>query len=359
MSAATVHDRRMNDLDWAIDAYIGELARRGKTANTRRKYRELLWKFSSDVHPKDADQVTPDDCRRFLDRWIDCAPGTIALHVSILKGFFDFIVGEGALERSPMERIKRPRRPRPEDTEVVTVTAEDVQRVFRATEDWQELLCISVLAYMGPRRNAASNARRRDVDLERGTVRFKEKGGKVAVKPLPDELAAIIRAADENGVWPTRDDYLIPNRRGHRNRERSNKVIYDTVKKVAGRAGVHTHVHALRAAFAVRFDEANPGRLIALKELLGHTHIETTMIYLRRKDREKEMETVRGLSWGASMFPPNAGAQAIRPMPVFPSDADGATGSTETVGSSLPPQLRAKLDELKASEAMRRERACD
>jgi hypothetical protein len=57
-------------------------------------------------------------------------------------------------------------------------------------------------------------------------------------------------------------------------------------------------VHALRAAFAVAFDEAHPDQVIALKELMGHTRIETTLVYLRRKNRAKAMEQVRDLSWG-------------------------------------------------------------
>jgi hypothetical protein len=33
--------------------------------------------------------------------------------------------------------------------------------------------------------------------------------------------------------------------------------------------------------------------VIALQELMGHTRIETTLVYLRRKDRAKAMEQVR------------------------------------------------------------------
>lgn len=346
-------NRRMTDLDYAIDAYIGELARRGRTPATRTKYQDILWKLSAAVHPKDADEVTPDDCRRFLDRWLDASPSTMALHVSILRGFFDWLVEETAISSSPMERIKRPPRKRPEDLAVVTVTENDVRRLFSATEGWQELLCLAVVCYLGPRRNAASLARRRDVDLDRGTLRFREKGGKTSVKPLPDELAAIIRAADEQHVWKSDSDYLIPNRRRHHNPERSNKVIYDTITKIAGRAGVRAHVHALRAAFAVQFDEQRPGRLIALKELLGHARVETTLVYLRRKDREREMQEVRGLSWGASVFPPSLGTPPAGFEPAFPHNAEGDRHETVTRRSSLPAQLQAKLDELKALEGER------
>jgi integrase len=84
--------------------------------------------------------------------------------------------------------------------------------------------------------------------------------------------------------------------------ERSSKVIWEGVKRVAARAGVRAHVHALRAAFAVQFDQAHPDQVIALKELMGHTRIETTLAYVRRKDRAKAMEAVRDLSWGVSGF---------------------------------------------------------
>jgi hypothetical protein len=38
--------------------------------------------------------------------------------------------------------------------------------------------------------------------------------------------------------------------------------------------------------------------VLALKELMGHNRIETTLVYLRRKDKAKAMESVRDLSWG-------------------------------------------------------------
>jgi hypothetical protein len=46
-------------------------------------------------------------------------------------------------------------------------------------------------------------------------------------------------------------------------------------------------------------------QLIALKELMGHAWIETTLVYLRRKDKARAMETVRSLSWGRFVFPPS------------------------------------------------------
>ena len=38
---------------------------------------------------------------------------------------------------------------------------------------------------------------------------------------------------------------------------------------------------------------------------MGHARIETSRVYLRRKDKAKAMETVRSLSWGRFVFPPS------------------------------------------------------
>ena len=77
------------------------------------------------------------------------------------------------------------------------------------------------------------------MDFGRGTIRFAEKGGKVVVKPLPNEYVDILQRLQEAGVWKRGEDYLIPNRRpgAVRQAERSDKVIWETVKKVAARVG--------------------------------------------------------------------------------------------------------------------------
>lgn len=330
----------------AIDRYEGELARRGRAKATRQKYREVLWPFADHLGRKSLQEITTDDCRRYLDRWVDASKSTIALYVSVVKGFLEFCKDEGWIATNPAEPLKRPKRPRPEDLAVVTVSASDVaDKLMAACQDWDELLCVCGISYIGSRRNAIAVARRHDVDLAKGTIRLHEKGGKTVTKPIPDEFAAIISAADENSVWASGEDYLIPNRRNPRRRgERSNKVIYANVKRVAERAGVNVHPHALRAAFAVQFDEQNPGEIWALKELLGHARIETTLVYLRRKDRAKAMESVRSLRWGASVFPPNPGMPPAGFEPAFGDDA-------------VPEPVRRKLDELTSRSSSRSRRA--
>lgn len=106
------------------------------------------------------------------------APGTRANSVTVYATFFAWLDEDGRIEHNPMQRIRRPRLPLPEELDVPTVTATDVMRLLEAWQTTGELLCIALLAYLWPRRRALAGLRWRDVDFERGTVRSREKGRK-------------------------------------------------------------------------------------------------------------------------------------------------------------------------------------
>jgi integrase len=302
----------------AIDLYLGELARRNRQPSTLDAYWRKLFAFADQLPCAYVHEIEFRDYENFPNRWIGKAPSTMASSVSVMKGFSEFLWERGYTDEHVAFKLRRPRRARAEDLDVVTVGSDDVRKMLHACDTWQEYLCLSTALYLGARRAAIANVRRGDVDLDRGTIRFVEKGPKIITKPLPDEFACILRAAEAAEVWKSGEDYLVPNRRpgAVKRRDRSDKVIWETVKKVAGRAGVRSTVHALRAAFAVQFDEANPDQLIALKELMGHARVETTLVYLRRKDRARAMECVRDLSWGGGghfVFPPQEEAARKKP----------------------------------------------
>ncbi len=112
---------------------------------------------------------------------------------------------------------------------------------------------------------------------------------------------------------------MIPNRRlaTVRRSERSNKVIWETVIKVAERAGVTATAHALRRAFAVAFLTSHPGALESLQALMNHSRIDTTQVHLRALNRSLAIEAVRDLTW-ASGFKANAvEAHTGAPLPRF------------------------------------------
>lgn len=348
---------RMTDttktLGESFDLFDGELARNSRSISCRRTYGWTLNHLADDarrIGKQYANELTLDDYERTLNRWTNLAPSTLAQRISCFRTYSKFLWRRGWASSWVCADMDRPRRPRAEDIDVVSVSSADVQRMFQAVQDRQEFICLATAVYLGARRNALAQVRRGDVDLVHGTVRFHEKGGKVIVKPLPREYQDLLAELDSDGTWVGPDSYLIPNRRpaAVRRKERSDKIVWETVKRVAARAGVTCHVHALRAAFAVAFDEAHPDKFTALQLLLGHSRPETTLVYLRRKNKARAMEAVHDLSWGATS-----------PPSVLPSNALKAHTGFEPVPGELAVEtpLQRKLAEVRDRPVVRNPRS--
>ncbi len=305
----------------ATDLWLGELERLTHTERTLDTYRRLLDKLA-DVHPSvDVDELTATQIRRFLTaqgkkkNGQPKAPRTIAQNVTIVNTFFDWLTKEGVIGRNPTRRngeriLARPALPDDDENDnIVTVSLKDVAnlRAAAAKGPWNERLAINVLCYIGPRRRAVSNLRVSDYDRGDETLTFREKGKKTITKPVPGKLADLIEAAIAAGVYESDNDYLVPSNAGQRrDGDRDDRVIWRLVRRVAQRAGVTTHVHALRAAFADYYLETHPGQVEDLKQLMGHRRLETTLVYLRRRRRRRSMETVRDLDWDNIEIPQNA-----------------------------------------------------
>jgi hypothetical protein len=146
------------------------------------------------------------------------------------------------------------------------------------------------------------------------------------------------------------DDYVIPNRRpaSVRRAERSNKVIWETVRTVGERVGVRATTHALRRAFAVAFLTSHPGAIESLQALLNHSRIDTTQVYLRALNRSKAMEPVRDLSWGLG-FEAEAEEAHTGFEPVLREDDDDLSLGREPPrpASELPADLQRIVERLK------------
>jgi hypothetical protein len=142
----------------------------------------------------------------------------------------------------------------------------------------------------------------RQLQLECETSVVARSSGDGAV-PTPDGCQLLgdkDRSAGVASQGPSEDPYLIPgNAVQRRPGDRDDRVVWRLIRRVAERAGVKTTVHALRAAFAVAYlEQMGTEHLFSLQQLMGHSRPETTNLYLRRLDRRRSMETVRGLDWG-------------------------------------------------------------
>src|SRR6266487_1578147 len=119
----------------AIDAFIGDLARKGRSQATRNSYRRLLNDFADVVHDKPPAELELADYEQFLDRWTDSSPSTLASGVSLVRSFSRFIYERGLASEDVAYPLQRPRRKRYEDLDVVTVTPDDVLKLLDACND--------------------------------------------------------------------------------------------------------------------------------------------------------------------------------------------------------------------------------
>jgi integrase/recombinase XerD len=288
----------------ALDNWLDDLERRDFSAKTITDYNRIIGLLVDEL-PRDLDvsKITLDaHLRPFLHRYRTRSKNTKATIEAAICSFFNWLYFQGKITRDPCDLLVRTRRPAAEELDVVTVSTDDVRRMLLLAEGWPERLAVHILAYLGPRRHAVSQLRFTDYDRARGQIRFREKGGKVIYKPIPDPLDLLLEQAIAAGVYESQD-YLVPSLRPGqvaKGRERNDQIIWLLVKRVAKRAGVNCHVHALRAAFACFYLEASNGDVNGLRLLLGHKNLTTTQIYLRKQNKQQAMEPVRGLSWGVA-----------------------------------------------------------
>jgi len=294
----------------AADLYLGELTRAGRKTKTITAYRATLYRLA-DMYPyHDVRDLDAEDVRRFLDTFqTNRKTGepnsgtTIGQRIGHVDGFLVWLFQEGKVPRVASERIRRPKKADPLDNDnVVTISSEDARLLLltAAGMGWAERIALNLALFTGARRQALVQIRRRDYDPFGRTLTFREKGGRTIVKPVANDLGEVLDAAIFAGLYDDDDAYLIPSLAQQRRAgTRDPRIVSRLVARVADRAGVKTHVHALRAAFAVAYlEEMGADHLPTLQDLMGHRRPDTTQLYLRRLNRRRNMEEVRGFTFG-------------------------------------------------------------
>lgn len=176
-------------------------------------------------------------------------------------------------------------------------------KVARACKSPTKRFIPLLLLGTGLRNNEARNLIFANISKDKKwLLRVAGKGGKVRNIPLTDEVSTELQIylwwRLEFGSSPT--DLLL----GNSLRPLDNKTIWRVVQQTALRAGLPddvSHPHALRHTFAYRTLEhlesngIKPGRALnILKDILGHSSIQTTMRYLGNQEEEM-FELMRGL----------------------------------------------------------------
>ena len=186
------------------------------------------------------------------------------------------------------------------------LSVEEVQRLLKAATPLHNQVSFTTVSSLGLRLHAALSLQVSDIDGQRLQVHVhRGKGAKDRDVPLPEETLMRLRASwkpHRNQTWlfpATGRDHqhsptaLSPMRRA------SVQGAFRTATPRAGLTTTGVAIHTLRHSYATHLLEAgvNP-RLI--QRSLGHTQLETTMIYvhLTHKGHEDAYERINSLMQG-------------------------------------------------------------
>ena len=201
--------------------------------------------------------------------------------LSAVRGFFDALIREGALEINPAQGIRAPKAPKtlPDVPDVDAL----VGLLEAEPEDPHEVRDVAMweLFYSsGLRLSELVGLDLQDLDLREGSLLVREgKGGKTRHLPIGRYAQEALETwLSVRETWPGAElSAVFISRLGRRISTRSVQdrlVRWETKQGVAS----HVHPHMLRHSFASHLLESS-GDLRAVQELLGHANLSTTQVY--------------------------------------------------------------------------------
>lgn len=173
-----------------------------------------------------------------------------------------------------LNALKGPKGGRPLPT---VLSTDEVQALFSNVRNLKHRLLLMTIYSGGLRLNEATHLRVEDIDSKRMVIRVRHgKGDKdrytLLSRHLLDELR-LYWLSERPAEW------LFPGRT--QAQPITNSSIQKAFQRAREHAGIRKHasVHTLRHSFATHLLEQGVN-LFTIKELLGHTTIKTTLIYL-------------------------------------------------------------------------------
>jgi site-specific recombinase XerD len=273
----------------ALQAFDGDLRRRGAAEKTRRAYGVDLGQFAlwASRHEIEPDGVSPRALRRYAAALSErsAASTTVARKLASLRAFFRSLTDQGAIEQNPADLISAPKkRERLPRTLKQSEVASLLDRIPAGTPlDLRDRALFELAYASGLRAEELVTLDTDSVDFDAEQVRVEGKGGKTRVLPVGEHAVRALDAYTRRGRPALRggDDEpaLFLSKSGRR---LSTSDVRRRLRVWARRASVQAGVspHWLRHSFATHLLEGGAD-LRVIQELLGHSSLSTTQVYTR------------------------------------------------------------------------------
>ena len=264
-------------------------AERGYSPLTASAYRSDLRQFvdflSTQESVPDPTDLQPNHVREWVVdmRRRGLSPRSIARHLYALRSFWRYLLDIEAVSHDPLRRITAPKVPRRLPTYLNPVELQALLdaalRHPMAACAFRNFAILSVLIFTGMRRSELLELRLGDVDREAGVVLIRNgKGGRARSVPL---VADAVQAVDD---WlefrpECGHDYLFATTHGNRIHATRLQIIWKRVLRDSGITRPGVSLHTLRHSAATLLLQ-NGVDLVSIQQILGHTRLDTTAVYL-------------------------------------------------------------------------------
>ncbi len=287
----------------AIQEFIDYLHRSKQTSqNTEISYERDLKKLASylETHGvgafKDATRTNLDAYILYMEKK-NFASSTISRSVASVRALYQYLFREHVIEDNPAERLKPPRveKKTPEILSVEEVDMLLAQPDVETPKGIRDRAMLELLYATGMRVSELIHLQMDDVNLEMGYITCQENGKERIIpinKASRNALKRYLQEARNDLVRDSGSSNLFTNCSGS---AMSRQGFWKMVKRYAREAGITRDIapHTLRHSFAAHLLQ-NGADIKSVQEMLGHSDISTTQIYLNlgtSKIRDVYMKT--------------------------------------------------------------------
>ena len=285
----------MDNYDAILQDYLLYLSiEKGLSDNTLESYQRdlvqfLEWLGKQNVDLKDINQSNIKQYQTFLGKKYKASSS--ARKITALKGFIDYLVHNKLLDTN----VVIANRMRKEEHLPTVLTIEEMNALIQAVpnhklSDKRDAAILELMYATGIRVSEVINLRLDQYYPEEQFIRVIGKGNKERLVPFgryaKDKVEAYLQARAFNHIQPS--PYLFLS---NRQEPMTRQAIWKLIKKYAKKANIQTDVtpHTIRHTFATHLLN-NGVDLRAIQEMLGHSDISTTQIYVHVafKDIERQ-----------------------------------------------------------------------
>lgn len=274
------------DYDEALGMFERCCRAKGLAKRTCETYTYALSQLRGHIEREDGliPLPTRHDLRKFAGHMLErgLARSTVRIRMRSVRVFANFLEREGLVEVSPMTGVELPRVPQ---SMPKILKVQEIQKLLRAAKSgtWYGVRNHAILAAFfdtGLRLSELINLNASDVDLHSQSILVRNgKGSKDRQVYIGRTLARSLRRWAVVRPYGHEADAYFSTRDGRRLDKRNVARIIERIAARAKLGDRRIHPHLLRHTFATHFIK-NGGDPFSLQRLLGHSDIQTTMIYV-------------------------------------------------------------------------------